>query len=211
MLEKKEQERKQPQLLPKSNIVLTTPKVVYKIIRPADIDLEESGAATEEEPAPVQPPPPVKNRPGRRKGVLNKKKPDQMFLAPNPGSRTRSGRVSRPPRHIEFFANGAADAVGVDAHDLDLEPEPELPQLPRRQRRFKRHKCASCGKLYVSEHKLSLHLAAVHDHVADETQERIDCFNYLLRKLKKIPLNLRGKMFLDELEEFIKKIQVSRE
>lgn len=200
------------------------PVTIYKVVRPNDIDLDSNV---------VEPVPTVtvqKNKPGRKKGVSNKKEEKvTSILEPVSGSRTRSGRVSRPPRHIQRFymkdpeANTTApDPDGIDHKNTGFyceEDSIEEPPAMKKQKRpigGERLKCDQCGKSYFNERKLQQHLHVAHEmggsdldghgHHVDNDTLRIDCFNFMLGRLKKVPMNLRGKVFLDEMEAFVKKM-----
>lgn len=185
---------------------------IYKVIRPTDIDLDSAV-----EFAQVI----LKNKPGRKKGVTNKKPANESsLLEPVPaGSRTRSGRLSRPPRHIQRFYTKDNDGTGRIEELLSEEEFPEPPPMIKKppKRLFERLKCDACGKSYVNERQLQQHITVAHhemggtggggglgEHVDDNL--RIDCFNYLLTKLKRVPMKLRGRIFLDEMELFVKKV-----
>lgn len=190
------------------------PVTIYKVIRPDDIDLDAVAVEAATDPAV-----PKRNKPGRKKGGTNKKvEKVSSLLEPAPsGARTRSGRVSRPPRHIQRFYTKDSEGVdGAAKESIYLEDESvEEPPVIKRQKRGigERFKCDQCGKSYVSERMLSHHVQVAHEMGAGESRTllegdnmRIDCFNYLLGRLKKVPMKLRGKAFLDEMEVFVDKM-----
>lgn len=187
------------------------PVTIYKMIRPNDLDLETTQAMAA---AGLQPVPP-RNKPGRKKGMTCKKVENvSSLLEPVPsGARTRSGRVSRPPRHIQRFYTDTAAGVKESIY-LEDETVEEIP-LVKKQRRViggERLKCDQCGKSYANERMLNHHVQVAHemcvggDGHLDNDNLRIDCFNFLLGRLKKVPIKLRGKVFLDEMEIFVNKM-----
>lgn len=197
------------QIMQRAVAAAADPVTIYKVIRPTDIDLDSTV-----EFAQVI----LKNKPGRKKGVTNKKVVNEScILEPLPiVARTRSGRISRPPRHIQRFytkGNGTAEQVGGESlfsEEDELDPPPSMRNKPRRF--FERLKCDQCDKSYVNEQQLQHHITVAHVmgqsgvDLPDDSF-RIDCFNFLLAKLKKIPAKLRGKIFLDEMAIFVAKVQ----
>lgn len=176
-----------------------SPVTIYNVIRPGDLDLDSTVEFAQV----------VKNKPGRRPGfVFKPKEDDKKVLERAPGSLTRSGRLSRPPRHYQRFF---AEENGQSADQTDSQPKAEfvepLPLPKRRRGPIDRFKCEKCGKTYWTERKLQLHIASVHEGAGTDDSLHIDCFNYFLGKLKKVSMNLRGKIFLDEMEVFVQKIQ----
>ena len=198
--------------------VAVDPVTIFKMIRPEDLDLDGSGHEDSTTAEVV-----AKKRPGRKKGVLNKKEENvSSLLEPAPsGSRTRSGRVSRPPRHIQrFYAKDISGEGNAAKESIYLEEDSiEEPPVIKKQKRIiggERHKCEQCGKSYVNDAKLQHHILVAHEmsgsggdgqhHALENATMRIDCFNFLLQRLKKVPMKLRGKVFLDEMEIFVKKM-----
>ncbi|XP_055713285.1 uncharacterized protein LOC129807811, partial [Phlebotomus papatasi] len=76
-------------------------RILYRVIRPGDVNL---GGGEEALAGPVA----TRGRVGRRKGTL--KKPPSIQVSaeeePVPTARTRSGRLTRPPRHIHLDYRG---------------------------------------------------------------------------------------------------------
>lgn len=237
------------------------PVTIYKVIRPNDIDLDPATTLAgdvlqmKQQEVKVQ-----RNKPGRKKGVMNRKvEVVSSILEPVPsGSRTRSGRVSRPPRHIQrFYTNatgegsgsGALSGTGMDMMEgnnghnnnnnqhrtsedgtdnnmsgfyCEDDSMEEAPAIKKQKRTIggERLKCDQCGKTYVNERKLQQHVQVAHEELlmmggggdmelqdgGESNSLRIDCFNFLLARLKKVPMKLRGKVFLDEMEMFVKKM-----
>lgn len=191
------------------------PVTIYKVLRPTDLDLDVTELEANTLPTAELP----RRKAGRRKGVANKKvEVVSSLLEPVPGAKTRSGRVSRPPRHIQRFymkdgeaVRGTEDAAGPESIYLEEDSVEDVPVFKKQRRTIggERVKCEQCGKTYVNERKLQHHVMMAHSEMKGEFHQMdsdIDCFNYLLGRLKKVPMKLRGKVFLDEMEMFVIKM-----
>ncbi|XP_050695753.1 uncharacterized protein LOC126985214 isoform X5 [Eriocheir sinensis] len=186
---------------PKTNM-----KIVYKVVYPEhEEDTEDHEEEEEEEDEEVDVGSYIKeeeeeeealesqNILGKKRGRKPKKTKleedpledyvtEDSWEGKQPCSRTRSGRISRPPRHmVKDFKHlrppsyeSAKDRAegGEDADSLPPEPEkvpePVIADLPRRKKRAVpaltrlRYTCATCGKLYMG--RIEAHYRQFPDH-----------------------------------------------
>lgn len=160
-----------------------------------------------------------------------KKKTEQIsisMLPPQPvqpTARTRAGRLSRPPRHIQNYdlLKGEEDESEIISNfpinkisDLVKETavfsiaETKISRIVNPE-----HKCGTCNKMYLGRTRMEKHLENFPSHVDKsarlmetlKTDTKNSLYDFFITKLKTTPIAGRSKFFISELSNFIKSIE----
>ncbi|XP_059617189.1 uncharacterized protein LOC132262072 [Phlebotomus argentipes] len=186
-------------------------KVLYRVIRPTDVNLCP-GVGVEALAGAAAVVGATRGRVGRRKGTL--KKPPTSLHQPNaeedpvPTARTRSGRLTRPPRHIhlDYRGNQVIMRPAAPAEVTEPEDKAEADRVAKKPRSMSwmmaRLKCELCGKYYVSQQKLERHWLT---HSEQPCQG--SAFEHLLKQLRRVAVENRAKVFVEEVSDFVERIQ----
>ncbi|XP_055685343.1 uncharacterized protein LOC129791293 [Lutzomyia longipalpis] len=181
-------------------------KILYRIIQPGDVGLSTGTGEEANTGAAVA----TRSRVGRRKGTL--KKPPTVPVSteedPVPTARTRSGRLTRPPRHIhlDYRGNQVIMRPAAQADVTEPEDKVETERVTKKPRSMKwmmgRLKCELCGKFYVSQQKLERHWLT---HGEQPCQG--SAFEHLLKQLRRVAYENRAKVFVNEVADFVERVQ----
>ncbi|GAB0097077.1 hypothetical protein DMENIID0001_126700 [Sergentomyia squamirostris] len=152
----------------------------------------------------------TRGRVGRRKGTLKKPPSTQISTEQNPvpTARTRSGRLTRPPRHIhlDYRGNQVIVRPAAQTEVTELEDKAETDRVTKKPRSMKwmmaRLKCELCGKFYVSQQKLERHWLT---HSEQPCQG--SAFEHLLKQLRRVAVENRAKVFVEEIADFVERVQ----
>lgn len=177
-----------------------TRRVLYRVIQPGDVGLSTGthpgGAAVA-----------TRSRVGRRKGTL--KKPPIVPVCteedPVPTARTRSGRLTRPPRHIHLDYRGN-QVIMRPATTTDVPEDKVEERVTKKPRSMKwmmgRLKCELCGKFYVSQQKLERHWLTHGEQPCHGS-----AFEHLVKQLRRVAYENRAKVFVNEISDFVERVQ----
>lgn len=197
----------------------TASNVVYKIISSEDLNLAPTQSKLEKRGRPKKRPPSENTY----EDVVIEKKP----AATNP--RTRSGRIVRPPRHIQ------RDFKKIEINDCDdnsenlvvkeftplnpIQPQPEvLPKLeqplgtaPRKRNISPQYCCPKCHKAYLGKSRMLKHLQDFPDHGPVPLHCRdnnFEAWNFLVDVTHKCSPGSRGKKFCAELTNLLHNLRL---
>lgn len=222
----------------------TNTKIIYRIINPEDVNLRKEDSIQIDKTIKLKKSNFVhRNRPGRPKGVQRKRtesitNPDQSLLLTQPTARTRAGRLSRPPRHVQNYfkvtgkftesindnqvANGQEKSVennfNIDNEENIRINHPELQVVKRERKIPSQYKCKKCNKIYLGYNRMARHLESFPDHgdLSELFQMKVKnlqtyddtLFQYLIKKIRKIPRENRARQFFDEISNLTRRIQL---
>ncbi|XP_065163651.1 uncharacterized protein [Atheta coriaria] len=200
----------------------------YKIVQPAELNLykkEEPEIISNAETGLTRGRP--KKRPGE--AVL---KSDVVEVAPPKlcvsTSRTRCGRITKPPTHMEkdyekIVTNVKGSMKPVEElHTAQFEPiktrnnitEPpplvSLESNPKKRNIPAQYKCPTCKKAYLGRNRMAAHLKKNPDHGATNQMMQQDCnsWNFLIETALKANKGKRGEKFCKELISLVKNARV---
>lgn len=172
----------------------TNTKIIYRVINPEDVNLRKEDSIHIDKTIKIKKQNFIpRNRPGRPKGVHRKRtvstaNPD--ILLTQPTARTRAGRLSRPPRHVQnyFKVNGKFSETlnenpGPAPSNLNEKPikeeinfdeikteedirviDPEINIVKRERKIPSQYKCKKCNKIYLGYNRMARHLESFPDH-----------------------------------------------
>lgn len=216
----------------------TNTKIIYRIINPEDVNLRKEDSIHVDKTIKIKKSNFVhRNRPGRPKGVQRKRivttNPEQSVVLTQPTARTRAGRLSRPPRHVQnyFKVNGKfsdtqipndenpSEKLNADNEENIRINHPSEIQVVKKERKIpSQYKCKNCNKIYLGYSRMARHLESFPDHgdISELFQMKVknsqtyddSLFQYLIKKIRKTPRENRARIFFDEIANFTRRIQM---
>lgn len=218
----------------KPQIIPPNTNIIYRIVAPEDVNLKKDDSSNQETPQIMDTSERQKIKPKIRPTKRLKKKFEQISIpAPplqpvQPTARTRSGRLSRPPRYIQnydlqkseedekeiisnFPINTISDLVKETPVINTLETKVHRNLNPE-------HKCGTCNKLYLGKTRMVKHLENFPSHgdksavlarlkETPKTLTKNSLYDFFIKKIKATPITDRSKLFIAELSNFVKSIE----
>ncbi|KRT78585.1 hypothetical protein AMK59_8117, partial [Oryctes borbonicus] len=204
-------------ILPSSNVEISdklhedkASHYVYKVVKPEDLNLK-----------PIVKTHLTRGRPKKRLKQNNSSETKTVVEVEETSkvvkqARTRSGRITKPPKHIEkdFKKIDISDNSKLDLTDLKTsefeplrtnetpseEPLRILEQHHKRKRNIPpRFRCPTCNKAYLGRIKMVNHFQKHPDHRSDTIQDFINhtTWNFLILTSQKHKLGSKGIKFCE--------------
>lgn len=218
-------------------IITPNTNIIYRIVAPEDFNLKKDDSSNQETSQILDNSERQKIKPKIRPTKRLKKKSEQLSVPvppqpTQPTARTRSGRLSRPPRHIKNYDLHKSDEdekeiiinfppiKTVSDSDLVVNDSPVISSLETKIQRFvnPEHKCGTCNKLYLGKTRMVKHLENFPSHgdksvVLAQLKEtpkiltKNSLYDFFIKKIKATPITERSKLFINELSNFVKSLE----
>lgn len=166
-----------------------------------------------------------------KKRSLSGDEPEEEEVKPMKNVRTRSGRITRPPKHIKQdfkkidtseVDNMEADLKTVEFEPLKTNQPPSATDSPKKFNLLENHqrkrsiaaqfRCPKCQKAYLGHSKMLKHLQKHPDHgpIPEHCKPRLnnDTWNFLIDLSNKNPSGQRGLKFCKELVNFLHNVRI---
>lgn len=194
--------------------------VVYRIVYPEELNLKPLFAKHEK-----------RGRPKKRPVVAKDKDPVvEKKEKPIKNARTRSGRITRPPKYIEQdFKRIETNEYDENEDELttteftplstsqtaDKEQPPKLLEpLGTHQRKRNisaRYRCPKCQKAYLGRNRMLRHLQDNPDHgpIPEHCKDNnFEAWNFLVDITQKCSIGNKGKKFCEELTNLLHNVKI---
>lgn len=222
-------------LHPPPEIIQPNTNIIYRIVAPEDFNLKKDDSSNQETPQIINNQEHQKIKSKIRPTKRLKKKCEQISISVpppqpvQPTARTRSGRLSRPPRYIQNYDLNKSEEDEKEIitnfpmktiSDLINETLPVNNTIETKIVRNvnPEHYCGTCNKLYLGRTRMVKHLENFPSHgdksavlarlkETPKTITKNSLYDFFIRKIKATPITDRSKLFIAELSNFVKSIE----
>lgn len=212
--------------------IIPNTNIIYRIVAPEDVNLKKDDSSNQETPQIMDSSErqkiKLKIRPTKRlkkkcEQISNPAPPSQPI---QPTARTRSGRLSRPPRHIQNYDLHKSDEdekeiiINFPTMKIVSQETPKIKSLETKIQRIvnPENKCGTCNKLYLGKNRMIKHLENFPSHgdksvVLAQLKEtpkiltKNSLYEFFIKKIKATPITERSKLFITELSNFVKSLE----